>query len=88
MKQVTGKTKSFNDSFLERMITDGIEAFIQNKMVNGFNEFFKETDPKLVSLIPHPLKNFKKFVIALERVFEENFLQENNRKKHSKVETK
>lgn len=78
MKQVTGKTKSFNDSFLERMITDGIEAFIQNKMVNGFNEFFKETDSR----------NFKKFVIALERVFEENFLQENNRKKHSKVETK
>lgn len=78
MKQVTGKTKSFNDSFLERMITDGIEAFIQNKMVNGFNEFFEETDPR----------NFKKFVIALERVFEENFLQENNRKKHSKVETK
>ena len=36
-----GQRKSINNSFLKRMIIDGIEGFDQNKIANGFNNFLR-----------------------------------------------
>ena len=49
IKEVTGKTKTFKNGISKRMVIVGIETFDQNKILNGFNNFFTEIGPKLAS---------------------------------------
>ena len=49
IKEVIGKTKTFKNGISKSMVIVGIETFDQNKIVNGFNNFFTEIGPKLAS---------------------------------------
>lgn len=39
-KRVIGKTETFKNDILKIMVINGIETFDQNKIANGFNNFF------------------------------------------------
>ena len=62
VKQIIGKTKTFENNIRKRMVIDGIETFDQNKIANGFNKYFTKIGPKLPSSIPAFSKVFKQFM--------------------------
>ena len=76
MKEVIGKTKTFKNGILKRMVRVGIETFDPNKIANGFNKFFTEIGPKLASSIPTSSKYFKQLMDVSEAVLQENVLQD------------
>ena len=43
-------------------VIDGCEIFDQNKIVHGFNKFFRDIGPKLASSIPSSSMDFKDFL--------------------------
>ena len=76
MEEVIGKTKTFKNGILKRMVRVGIETFDPNKIANGFNKFFTEIGPKLASSIPTSSKYFKQLMDVSEAVLQENVLQD------------
>ena len=72
IKQVIGKTKTFKNYILKRMVIDGIETFDQNKIANGFNKYFTEIGPKLASSISASSKVFKQFMNVSKTVLQEH----------------
>ena len=76
MKEVIGKTKTFKNGILKRMVRVGIETFDPNKIANGFNKFFTEIGPTLASSIPTSSKYFKQLMDVSEAVLQENVLQD------------
>ena len=76
MEEVIGKTKTFKNGILKRMVRVGIETFDPNKIANGFNKFFTEIGPKLASSIPTSSKYFKQLMDVSEVVLQENVHQD------------
>ena len=76
MKEVIGKTKTFKNGILKRMVRVGIETFDPNKIANGFNKFFTEIGPTLASSIPTSSKYFKQLMDVSEVVLQENVHQD------------
>ena len=76
MEEVIGKTKTFKNGILKRMVRVGIETFDPNKIANGFNKFFTEIGPTLASSIPTSSKYFKQLMDVSEVVLQENVHQD------------
>ena len=51
MEEVIGKTKTFKNGILKRMVRVGIETFDPNKTANGFKKSFIEIEPKLACVV-------------------------------------
>ena len=75
IKEIIGKTKTFKNDILKRMVIDGIETFDQNKIANGFNKYFTEIGPKLASSILTSSKDFKQFMNVSKTALQEYPLQ-------------
>ena len=75
MEEVIGSTKNFKNDIPKIMVIDRNETFNQNKIANGFNNFFTEIGPNLASSIPTSSKDFKQFLDVSETVLHEYTLQ-------------
>ena len=71
-----GKTKNFKNDTQKRMVIDGLETFDQNKVANGFNKYFTEIGPKLLSSFRASSKNFKQFMNVPNTMLQEYTLQD------------
>ena len=58
------------------MVIDGIVAFDQNKIANGFNKNLTEIGPKFQYSISTSFKDFKQFRNVLKTVLEDYALQD------------
>lgn len=76
MEEVIGKTKTFKNGILKRVVRVGIETFDPNKIANGFNKSFIEIEPKLASSTPTSSKYFKQLMDVSEAVLQENVHQD------------
>ena len=58
MKEVVGKTKSFDDSFPRKIVTNDKEIFHKENIANEFNNYFINVGSNLAAKIPNSEKTF------------------------------
>ena len=76
IKEVIGKTKTFKNNILKRIVIDGIETFDQEKIANGFNKYFTEIMPKIAPSIPASSEDFKQLMNVSKTALQEYTLQD------------
>ena len=61
IKEIIGSKKSGGTLFPKRLVVNDLEFFDKKTIVENFNKFFSEIEPKLASKIPHLLISFEHF---------------------------
>ena len=76
IKEVIGKSKLTDNGLSKVIVIDGCEIFNQNKIAHGFNKFFMDIAPNLVSSIPSSSKDFKEFLSSASTSLDEYLIQD------------
>ena len=62
MKEITGKSKSMNDSFPRKIQVGNSEIFKKNQIANEFNNYFVNVGSNLAAKIPSSEKHFSEYL--------------------------
>ena len=74
MKEVIGKSKTFNDEFPKRIVIDKQEIYTQDKIADYFNSFFTNIGSNLAAKIPYSEKHFTSYINKSDSILTNNEL--------------